>query len=113
MCASKGQSTETTGQGLKNQGGDIDSIGKQKENYNGLSTKCSKKEDIIKDGGALSLGVKREYKSIDLRAQKMMKGTVEPSKVPIVVQAIRQTVTIPQMTSPQERQPREQRQEIP
>jgi hypothetical protein len=33
--------------------------------------------------------------------------------VPTIIQVVRQTTTIPQMTSPQERQPREQRQEIP
>jgi hypothetical protein len=46
----------------------------------------------------------------------MIRGTLEPSRmpivvrtVPIVVQAIRQNVIVPQMTSPHERQPREQR----
>jgi hypothetical protein len=43
----------------------------------------------------------------------MMRGRVEPCVVLTMVHEIRQTVVIPQMTSPQERQPREQRQEIP
>jgi hypothetical protein len=39
--------------------------------------------------------VKREQKSIDLRAQNMMKGRVEPFVVLIVVQAVRQIAIIP------------------
>jgi hypothetical protein len=38
---------------------------------------------------------------------------VEPFVVPTMVWAVRQTVVIPQMTSPQKKQLREQRQEIP
>jgi hypothetical protein len=44
----------------------------------------------------------------------MMKGRMEPSRVPIVVkevppmvQTVRQTVIVPQMTSPHDREPRE------
>ncbi len=51
--------------------------------------------------------MKRKHENIDLRAQKMMKGNVEPSIVPTMVkamppmfQAIRQIATAPQMTSP-------------
>ncbi len=43
----------------------------------------------------------------------MMKGRVEPSAMPTVVQEVRQTIVVPWMTSPQKTQPREQRQEIP
>jgi len=46
----------------------------------------------------------------------MTKGRVEPSIVltmvrvmPIVVQVVRQITIVPQMTSPQEKQPREQK----
>jgi hypothetical protein len=60
--------------------------------------------------------VKREQKKNNLKAQKMMRGRVEPSIVPtmvrvvlIVVQVIKQTIEIPHMTSPQKKQPKEQR----
>jgi hypothetical protein len=36
--------------------------------------------------------VKREQETIDLRAQKMMKGRVEPFVVPIVVSAVPRVV---------------------
>jgi len=58
--------------------------------------------------------VKRKQENIDLKAQKMKRGRVEPYAVPtmvrvmpIVVQAIRQIIAGPHMTSPQEKQPRE------
>jgi hypothetical protein len=64
--------------------------------------------------------VKREHENTYLKAQKMMRGKVEPFAVPIVVramppmvQAIKQTTTIPHMTSPHDRQQREQKWEIP
>ncbi len=64
--------------------------------------------------------MKREQESIDLRAQKMMKGRVEPFVVPIVVSAmpqmvqiVKQTAIVPHMTSPHERQSREQKEKIP
>ncbi len=60
--------------------------------------------------------MKREQKKKNLKAQKMMRGRVEPSIVPtmvrvvlIVVQVIKQTIEIPHMTSPQKKQPKEQR----
>jgi hypothetical protein len=34
---------------------------------------------MVKEGGALGLGVKREKESTNMRAHKMMKGKVEPS----------------------------------
>jgi len=43
----------------------------------------------------------------------MMRGRMEPFVVPTVVQTVRQTTVVPHMTSPHERQPREQKQEIP
>jgi hypothetical protein len=46
--------------------------------------------------------MKKEQESIDLRAQKMMRGKVEPSIVPtmvrvgpIMVQVVRQTTKVP------------------
>jgi hypothetical protein len=58
--------------------------------------------------------VKREHESIDLKAQKMMRGRVEPYALPIMVKAMpimvqvaRQIIKIPQMTIPQETQLRE------
>ncbi len=43
----------------------------------------------------------------------MMKGKVEPSEVPIVIHASKQIVEVLQMTSPHEKQLREQKQEVP
>ncbi len=78
-----------------------------------------KRKNKVEEGGASGLRVKREQDSINLRAQKMMRGRVEPFVVPtmvtivlIVVQEIKQTLAIPQMTSPQEKQLREQNQEV-
>ncbi len=64
--------------------------------------------------------MKREQKNIDARPQKMMKGKMEPSTmpivvwvVPIVVQVTRQTIEVPHMISPYERQLKEYRHEVP
>jgi hypothetical protein len=43
----------------------------------------------------------------------MMKGEVKPSAVPIVVHEAKQTIKVPQMTSPQGGHLKEQRQEVP
>jgi hypothetical protein len=66
-----------------------------------------KRKNKVEEGGALGLGVKREQESTNLRAQKMMKGKVEPfivltmvREMSIKVQIVRQTIIIPQMTSP-------------
>jgi hypothetical protein len=60
--------------------------------------------------------VKREHENTDLRAQKMMNSRVDPSAVPtmvrampILVHAARQTIEIPQKTTPEETQLRKQR----
>ncbi len=57
----------------------------------------------------MGLGVKREHVSTNLRAQKMMRGKLEPFVVPTMVRAmppmvqvVRQTTTLPHMTSPHE-----------
>ncbi len=68
-----------------------------------------KRKNIVEEGGALGLRLKREYERINLKAQKMMRGRVKPFVVPTMVQSTRQTVEIPQMTTPQETQLREQR----
>ncbi len=67
-------------------------------------------KNILEEEGASTSRVKREQESTNLRAQKMMKGKVEPSTIPIVVrvmppmvQALRQATTVPQMTLPQNR----------
>jgi hypothetical protein len=52
--------------------------------------------NIVEEGGASSLGVKREQERIDLMTQKMMMGRVEPFVVPTMVQATRQFTEIPQ-----------------
>jgi len=44
--------------------------------------------------------MKREYESIDLRAQKMMRGRVEPFVMPTMVHEAKQIIVVPQMTSP-------------
>ncbi len=66
-----------------------------------------KRKTIIEEGRSSCSGVKREQESIDLRAQNMMKGIMEPSIVPIVVRAMpivvhvaKQTIEIPHMTTP-------------
>ncbi len=85
-----------------------------------FSRSAFERKNIVEEGGRSGSRVKREHESIDWRAQKMMRGKVEPFAEPIVVrvvptmvQVIRHTTTIPQMASPQEKQPKEQRQEIP
>ncbi len=72
------------------------------------------------EGGTSCSRVKKEHDSTNLKAQKMMRGVLEPFVVQIVVRtmqpmvhAIKQIAEVPQMTSPHERQPREQKQEIP
>ncbi len=71
------------------------------------------RKNKVEEGGTLSLGMKREHQSTYVRAQKMMRGRMEPSAMPIVVQAAKQTTKVPQMTTPQEKQLREQKQEVP
>jgi hypothetical protein len=55
-----------------------------------------KKNNIVEEGGALGLGMKKEQHNTYLGAHKMMRGIVEPfivlivvRVVPLVVQAIR------------------------
>ncbi len=50
-----------------------------------------KKKKKVDEGRASSLGVKREHESTDLMAQKMMRGRMEPSAMPTMVHAIKQT----------------------
>ncbi len=71
------------------------------------------KKNIIEEGGALGLKMKKEQENTYMRAQKMMRGRVKPFVMPIVVQVARHTTEIPQMTTPQEAQLREQRQDVP
>ncbi len=68
------------------------------------------------EGGTLTSRVKREHENKYLSAHKMMKGKMEPFRVPIMVkvvltmvQVVRQTTIVPHMTSPHEKQPREKR----
>ncbi len=80
-----------------------------------------KRKNKVEEGGASSLGMKREIQeSTNVRAQKMMRSRMEPFVMPIVVQSMRiivqaaqQTIEVPQMTSPHERQLRKQKQEVP
>ncbi len=54
-----------------------------------------KRKNKVEEGGALGSRVKMEHENIDLRAQKMMKGRVEPFVMPIVVQVVRQLAIVP------------------
>ncbi len=78
-----------------------------------------KRKNIVEEGGTLSSEMKREQESTNVKAQKMMRGRVEPFVVlvvlhamPTMVQATKQTIEVPQLTFPQERQLKEQRQEV-
>jgi hypothetical protein len=51
-----------------------------------------KRKNRVEEGGASCLGVKREHESINVRAQKMMKGRVEPSVMLIVIQVARHII---------------------
>ncbi len=84
------------------------------------SRSALKRKNIIEEGRASGSRMKREQESTNLRAQKMMKGRMEPFKVPTMVRAVptmvheaKQITEIPQMTTPQKTQLREQRQEVP
>ncbi len=59
-----------------------------------------KNKNKVKEGGALGLGVKKEQKNTEARAQKMMRGRVEPYVMPTLVSTGRQNVKVPQMSSP-------------
>jgi hypothetical protein len=48
-----------------------------------------KSKKKVEEGGALGSRVKREHESIEARAQKMMRGKVEPFAVPIVVHVVK------------------------
>jgi hypothetical protein len=58
-----------------------------------------KRKNRVEERGTSSSRVKKEHESTNLKAQKMMKVRVEPFIIPIVVQVVKQTITIPQMTS--------------
>jgi hypothetical protein len=62
-----------------------------------------KRKNKVEEGEVLSLRVKKEHESSKPRAQKMMRGRLEPSTMPLVVHATKQTAKVAQMTSPQER----------
>jgi hypothetical protein len=47
-----------------------------------------KRKNRVEEGKALGLRVEREHESTNLRAQKMMRGKMEPFVVPIVVKAV-------------------------
>ncbi len=72
------------------------------------------RKNRVEEGGASCTGMKRDHDSTEAKAQKMMRGRVEPFIMPIVVQAVptmvhatRQITKVSQMTSPQERQLKE------
>ncbi len=47
-----------------------------------------KRKNKVEEGGASSLGVKREHENIDLKAHKMMSGKVEPFAIPTMVKVM-------------------------
>ncbi len=47
-----------------------------------------KKMNKVEEGGTSGLGVKREHESTNLKAQKLMRGKVEPSTIPTMVRAM-------------------------
>ncbi len=64
-------------------------------------------KSVLKKKNKVELRMKREHENTNLRAQKMMKGKVEPFVVPTMIRAMppmvhafRQTTTVPQMTFP-------------
>ncbi len=63
-----------------------------------------KRKNRVEEGGALGSGVKREQESTNLRAQKMMKGKVEPFTV--LVEQLRRKRYIQDTIEPQKRGPR-------
>ncbi len=46
------------------------------------------RKNKVEEGGASSLGVKREQENTNLRAQKMLRGRMEPFAVPTVVKVV-------------------------
>ncbi len=68
----------------------------------GFPIRVFKRKNIVEEGGASSSRVKREQENTNLRAQKMMKGKMEPFAmptmvrvVPTMIQAARQTPVVP------------------
>ncbi len=58
------------------------------------------RKNKVEEGRASSSRVKKEQENTDVRAQKMMRGRVEPFVVPTVVQVMRQTIELPHMIIP-------------
>ncbi len=94
------------------------------ENKKKAITNCPKnvlkKNNQVEEGRASDSRMKKEQESTKARAQKMMKGKVEPSIVPTMVWVVltmvevaKQITKVPQMTFPQERPLKEQRQKVP
>ncbi len=71
---------------------------KEKVARNSLKS-AFKWKNKVEERGVLGSRVKREQKSTNLKAQKMMRGRVEPSIMLIMVHVVRQTLTVPHMTS--------------
>jgi hypothetical protein len=47
-----------------------------------------KKKNKVEEGGSSSSRVKKEHENTNLKAQKVMRGRVEPSIVPTMVRAV-------------------------
>jgi hypothetical protein len=62
------------------------------ENIKKAIAKCLinafKRKNKVEEVGASGSRVKKEHDNTNLRAQKMMKGIMEPSVVPIVVRVV-------------------------
>jgi chemotaxis regulatin CheY-phosphate phosphatase CheZ len=66
-----------------------------------------KRKNKVEEGKALGSRMKKEHENTKPKAQKMMRGKVEPSIMPLVVHVTKQIAKVPQMTSPQEGQLKE------
>jgi hypothetical protein len=73
----------------------VENIGKQKEVATYFLISVFKRKNKVTEGGALGSRMKSEHENTNLRTQKMMRGRMEPSTVPIVVQATKHTTKIP------------------
>jgi hypothetical protein len=58
-----------------------------------------KRKNIVEEGGASNSRVRREQDSTNLKAQKMMKGKVEPFVVPTMIRVVPTMVHVVKQTT--------------
>jgi hypothetical protein len=114
VCASKGQSTKKLAKVKRTREEMLTTFENIKKALANSSKSALKRKNKVEEGGALVSRMKREHESIYLKAQKIMRGKVEPFAVPIVVRAmptvvrgvpivvhvVKQTTEVPHMTFP-------------